>query len=102
MDQSKFPQKKTGRVNYIWVLAGGYLWYLAAKLLGRLRTTDSLVLNLAGAAVFLAAGGWLFWREWSAYQYGLAHKDDPATWSDEAKGQQDEEPHAGPDTKEET
>ena len=28
----KNEKKQTGRVNYVWVLAGGYLLYLAAQL----------------------------------------------------------------------
>ena len=34
-------------------------------------------------SIFTVVGGWLLWREWSAYQYGAKHKDDPSTWSDE-------------------
>ena len=77
--------KKTGKVNYVWVVAGGYLLYLAAQLFfGVIRgDSDSPAIGIGGGILFLAVGGWLLWREWSAYQYGAKHKDDPSTWSDE-------------------
>ena len=77
--------KKTGKVNYVWVVAGGYLLYLAAQLFfGVIRgVSDSPAVGIGGGILFLAVGGWLLWREWSAYQYGAKHKDDPSTWSDE-------------------
>ena len=77
--------KKTGKVNYVWVVAGGYLLYLAAQLFfGVIRgDSDSPAVGIGGGILFLAVGGWLLWREWSAYQYGAKHKDDPSTWSDE-------------------
>ena len=78
-------KKRTGKVNYVWVLAGGYLLYLAAQMfLNVIRgTSDSPAVGIGGGILFLAVGGWLLWREWSAYQYGAKHKDDPSTWSDE-------------------
>ena len=77
--------KKTGKVNYVWVVAGGYLLYLAAQLFfGVIRgDSDSPAVGIGGGILFLAVGGWLLWRERSAYQYGAKHKDDPSTWSDE-------------------
>ena len=77
--------KKTGKVNCVWVVAGGYLLYLAAQLFfGVIRgDSDSPAVGIGGGILFLAVGGWLLWREWSAYQYGAKHKDDPSTWSDE-------------------
>ena len=77
--------KKTGKGNYVWVVAGGYLLYLAAQLFfGVIRgDSDSPAVGIGGGVLFLAVGGWLLWREWSAYQYGAKHKDDPSTWSDE-------------------
>ncbi|MDY3985015.1 hypothetical protein [Dysosmobacter sp.] len=78
-------KKQTGKVNYVWVLAGGYLLYLAAQLFFNVirRTSDSPAIGVTGGVVFTVAGGWLLWREWKAYRFGLAHKDDPSTWSDE-------------------
>ena len=40
-----------------------------------------LALNAAAGAVFAAAGAMVLWREWKAYQYAKAHKDDPDSWS---------------------
>lgn len=83
---SERPEKKqTGRVNYVWVLAGGYLIYLAVQLLGGVWTgkSDSPAVGAAGGLVFLVIGALLILREWRAYQYGKAHIDDPSTWSDE-------------------
>ena len=91
--------KKTGKVNYVWVVAGGYLLYLAAQLFfGVIRgDSDSPAVGIGGGILFLAVGGWLLWREWSAYQYGAKHKDDPSTWSDEEpEAESGEESHDDP------
>ena len=83
----KEHENQNGRVNYVWVLAGGYLIYLGGRLLYGLFTegADSLPLWVAipAAVVFAAAGAMLLRREGKAYQYAAAHKDDPATWNDE-------------------
>ncbi len=81
----KQERKPTGRVNYIWILAGGYLFYLAYQLFSGLWKGDAEnpVLNIAGGVVFTVAAVLMYLREWRAYRYGLAHKDDPSTWSDE-------------------
>lgn len=84
MDRPNSEKKQSARMNYVWVMAGGYLWYLSAKLLGGLGDAKNIFLNLGGAAVFLPVGGFLLWREWKAYRYGLEHKDDPETWSEES------------------
>lgn len=81
MDEGRRP---TGRTNPFWLLAGGYLIYLAYQLFRGLWRGEATmpVLNVTGGLVFIGVGCWLFWREWKAYKYGLEHKDDPATWSD--------------------
>lgn len=86
-------KKQTGRVNYVWVLAGGYLIYLAAQLLWNVITgrSDSPAVGVIGGAVFVVIGGLLLGREWRAYQYGRKHIDDPSTWSDEEEEETDEE-----------
>ena len=68
--------KQRGWVNYFRVLAGGYLLYLAYRLMRGLwdGTAENVLLNGAAGAVIL-------WREWKAYQYAKAHKDDPDTWT---------------------
>jgi hypothetical protein len=81
----KNEKKQTGRVNYVWVLAGGYLVYLAYKIFRAVVTGESSypVLGIAGGIVFAAVACFLFYREWKAYKFSVEHKDDPATWSDE-------------------
>ena len=82
----KKPEKKqTGRVNYIWVLAGGYLIYLAYKLIRGLFAGEAVnpLIAIPCIALFLLVGGWVLLREWKAYKYGMDHIDDPDSWSDE-------------------
>ena len=82
----KKPEKKqSGRVNYIWVLAGGYLIYLAYKLIrGLLAGEDvNLLFAIPSIVAFLVVGGLVLLREWKAYKYGMDHIDDPDSWSDE-------------------
>lgn len=88
----KKEKKQTGKVNYVWVLAGGYLFYLAAQLLLGVAggKSETPAIGIAGGVVFLAVGVFLLAREWKAYRFGLAHKDDPSTWND---GEQDNENH---------
>ena len=80
-------QKQTGQVNYVWILAGGYLMYLGGKLLYGLYRDGvggaPLPVVILAAALFFAVGIWLLRREWKAYQFGAAHKDDPSTWNDD-------------------
>ena len=81
----KQGRKPTGRVNYIWVLAGGYLFYLSYQLFSGLWKGDAEnpVLNVAGGVVFAVAAALMLLREWRAYRYGQEHIDDPESWSDE-------------------
>ncbi len=80
--------KQTGKVNYVWVLAGGYLVYLAAQLLLSAATgkSDTPLVGLVSGVAFLVVDVLLLRREWKAYRFGLAHKDDPDTWSEETEG----------------
>lgn len=82
MDENKKPKR---RVSFVWPLAGLYLLILAYRLVRNVvdGTTSYPVMAIAGAAVFAGIGGFLLYREWKAYQYDLAHKDDPTTWSDD-------------------
>ncbi|MBE6963770.1 MAG: hypothetical protein E7443_04095 [Ruminococcaceae bacterium] len=81
----KNDKKQTGRVNYIWVLAGGYLIYLAVQIFKTVLAgeSDMPAVGVTGGVVFAVLGALLLLREWKAYRYALAHKDDPSTWSDE-------------------
>lgn len=84
MDENKGPWQR-GRTNPFWLLAGGYLLYLAFQLFQSLwkgEASNPLV-NVGGGVVFVGVGCWLFWREWKAYRYAMDHKDDPSTWSDQ-------------------
>ena len=86
MDQEKRPR---GNVNYVWVLAGGYLVYTAVQLfIGAAKgETDYPALGIIGGVVFVIVGGLMLWREWKAYKFALDHKDDPTTWNDEPEAE---------------
>ena len=89
----KNEKKQSGRVNYAWVLAGGYVLYLAAQLFfGVIKHTSDLpAVGIIGGVVFTAFGGWLLWREWKIYKFALDHKDDPSTWSDDPETAEEED-----------
>ena len=90
MKNDRNNNNQTGRVNYIWVLAGGYLIYLAYKLFRDLFKGDApnVGLSIGCGILFTAVGAYALYREWRAYKFGLDHIDDPSTWSDE---EEDEE-----------
>lgn len=91
----KNDKKQSARVNYVWVLAGGYLWYLTFQLLKILwrGETSNLLLSLVSIVAFFLVGAFLFRREWKAYQYGKQHIDDPETWGEESLPEETEEHH---------
>lgn len=80
-------KKQTGRVNYVWVLAGGYLVYLAAKTLSVVVNgeSDAPMITVPFAIGYALLGAWLLHREWKAYRYGVEHKDDPDSWTEDAQ-----------------
>ena len=82
---NKSGKKQTGKVNYIWVLAGGYLVYLAYKIFRTFLAgeSDEPMLAIGAVVLFVAVGGLLLLREWKAYKFGVEHIDDPDTWSDD-------------------
>lgn len=83
----KENKQQSANVNYIWVLAGGYLVYMGGDLLYNLwkgNTDISPLLLIPIALLFIAVGGLLLRREGKAYKYAMEHKDDPSTWSDES------------------
>ena len=89
---SNKPEKKqTGKVNYVWVLAGGYLIYLAYKILRTFLAgeADEPLLAIGFVILFVVVGGLVLLREWKAYKFGMEHIDDPETWSDDEE--EDEE-----------
>ncbi len=89
MDKKKPSRDERGNVRYLWVLVGAYLLYLAyqqAQLLWRgeaAGATESAILIVSGL-VFAGVGAWVIFREWQAWRYAQAHKDDPETWGDNA------------------
>jgi hypothetical protein len=85
-------KKQTGKVNFVWVLAGGYLLYLAAQLFINVfrGTSDSPALGIGGGVAFTVIGAGPMWREWRAYKFGMDHIDDPSTWSDEESGEEED------------
>ena len=86
------PKKKqTGRVNYLWIVGGGYLLYTAMEMLIELYEGNTAypVLSVIGAAVFIIVGGLMVYRECKAYRYGLKHINDPSSWSDEPEALED-------------
>ena len=95
MNEKKPFKGERGNVRYLWVLVGAYLLYLAYQQLqlflrGEVtKTVDILVCGVSGV-VFAAVGAWVIYREWRAWQYAQAHKDDPETW--EAEPQQESVP----------
>ena len=87
MDKKKPSKDERGNVRYLWVLVGAYLLYLAWQQLqlllrGEAVNTGDMVLCVVSGAVFAAVGAWVIYREWRAWQYAQAHKDDPETWGD--------------------
>ena len=50
---SKSPEKKSGKVNYVRVLAGGYLAYLGAQLLFGVGKSEMPMVGLIGGLVFV-------------------------------------------------
>lgn len=97
-------KKPTGKVNVFRVLAGGYLLYLSYCLARDLMkgVGNSAPLAVVGIIVFVAFGGWLLWREWKAYRFGVEHIDDPTTWSDEPEQLEEPEEEAEPEEEEES
>ena len=91
MDQQGPEKKQRGRVNNFMVLAGGYLLYLAYTLVRDAGESSNTVLCILAAVLFAAVGGAVLWREWKAYRYGLEHKDDPESWSEEPEEPAEEE-----------
>ena len=87
MDKKKPSRDERGNVRYLWVLVGAYLLYLAyqqAQLLWRgeaTKTTEVAVCVVSGL-VFAGVGAWVIFREWQAWRYAQAHKDDPETWGE--------------------
>ena len=83
MEQKNGGNKQRGTVNNFRVLPGAYLVYLAIRLMAKTPKSDTPVVNILAGLFFLVAGGLILLPEWKAYKYGVEHKDDPDSWSDE-------------------
>ena len=70
----KKKNKENGprQVNYLWVLAGGYLIYLGVELIyGVIKGESTLGFwGILAAAAFFVVGGAVCLREWKIYRYG--------------------------------
>lgn len=97
MDEKKPLKEGRGNVRYLWVLVGAYLLYLAWNQLqlflqGEVTKTGDILICVVSGVVFAAVGAWVIYREWRAWRYAQAHKDDPETW-----GEASEEDNASAD-----
>ena len=78
-------EKGPRQVNYLWVLAGGYLVYLGGELIYDVIKGESTLefFGILAAVVFILVGGWLCLREWKIYRYGS--KKEQEMLSEEAE-----------------
>lgn len=78
-------EKGPRQVNYLWVLAGGYLVYLGGELIYDVIKGESTLefFGILAAVVFILVGGWLCLREWKIYRYGT--KEEQEMLSEEAE-----------------
>ena len=67
-----FKEKGPRRVNYVWVLAGGYLGYLGIKILVEMikGTAVTAVWKYLVSIIFIIIGVYLLIREWLLYRHG--------------------------------
>lgn len=88
----KKEEKGPRQVNYLWVLAGGYLMYLGGELIyGVIKGESTLeFFGILAAVVFFLVGGWLCLREWRIYRYGANEEQQTDELPEEADGAADE------------
>ena len=101
MQKWKKEEKGPRQVNYLWVLAGGYLIYLGGELIyGVIKGESTLGLwGLLVAAAFFAVGGAVCLREWRIYRYGTKEEQLAAL---EAETEQSAEPETADEGEEES
>ena len=101
-------KKPPAGANWIWVMGGCYLLYLAADMLMRVHdgTTEMVGVSIVGAVVFMVCGIAMIWREWrndrrakEERRRRLEEADDPE--AEEADGEADEAPEVFEDEEEE-
>ena len=93
-------RKPPAGTNWIWVLGGCYLLYLAASMLMRVYdgTTEMVTVSVIGAVVFIVCGIAMIWREWrndrrakEERRRRLEEADDPEEMDGEAPSEDEEE-----------
>ena len=89
----KQEEKGPRQVNYLWVLAGGYLVYLGGELIyGVIKGESTLdFLGILAAVAFFVVGGWVCLREWKIYRYG-SKEEQLAAQAEEQAAETEEEP----------
>jgi len=84
----KEHKKPMANVNGFYLLGGAYGVYIGwglfkGALSGEAGTGGERIAGFAAAAVLIAAGGYILFRQYQRYRYGKKHMDDPSTWNDE-------------------
>ena len=81
----KKEEKGPRQVNYLWVLAGGYLMYLGGELIyGVIKGESTLGFwGILAAVAFFLVGGAVCLREWKIYRYGTKEEQLAAQESEE-------------------
>ena len=76
--------QERGNVRYLWIMVGAYLAYLGYQQFQLLIQGESThpVIGVIAGIVFIAVGGMVLWREWDAWRWSQAHKDDPEDGAD--------------------
>lgn len=99
MDQKR-DRKPPAGANWIWVMGGCYLLYLAADMLMRVHdgTTEMVGVSIVGAVVFIVCGIAMIWREWrndrrakEERRRRLEEADDPEEIDEEEPSEDEEE-----------
>ena len=95
-------EKGPRQVNYLWVLAGGYLVYLGGELIyGVIKGESTLkFFGILAAVVFILVGGWLCLREWKIYRYGT--KEEQQIAAEDNEEEQPAEPDESAEAAEES
>lgn len=94
-------RKPPAGANWIWVMGGCYLLYLAVSMLMRVYdgTTEMVGVSIVGAVVFIVCGIGMIWREWRNDR--RAKEERQRRRLEEADGEADEAPEAFEDEEEE-
>ena len=85
-EQKKGPRK----VNYVWVLAGGYLIYLGGKLLWECykNVNANPVICVIAGIIFMVVGGLVIRREWFVYRNSIQNPETDEEEAEELPGEE--------------